>query len=71
MIVLVTFSVVFAGVGGWGTWQIVQADLEAEMDDKLRQVTGTTRVSFAKSSGTPAEDGWPSVMRPEPAATSK
>ena len=49
MLVLVTFSVVFAGVGGRGTWQIVQADLEAEMDDKLRQVTGTARVSFSTS----------------------
>ena len=49
MIVLVTFSVVFAVVGGWGTWLIVQADLEAEMDDKLRQVTGASRVSFSTS----------------------
>lgn len=49
MIVLVTFSLVFAAVGGWGTWRIVKNDLEAEMDDKLRQVTGTARVSFSTS----------------------
>ena len=40
MIVLVTFSLVFAAVGGWGTWRIVKNDLEAEMDDKLRQYVG-------------------------------
>ena len=50
MLVLVTFSVVLAAVGGWGTWVIVQADLEAEMDDKLKQVTGTAaRVGFSTS----------------------
>ena len=48
--VLVTFSVVLAVVGGWGTWLIVRADLEAEMDDKLQQVTGTAaRVGFSTS----------------------
>ena len=50
MIVLVTFSVVLVGVGGWGTWQIVRAELEAEMEDKLQQVTGTAaQVGFSTS----------------------
>ena len=50
IIVLVTFSVVLAVAGGWSTWLIVRADLEAEMDDKLRQVTGTAaRVGFSTS----------------------
>ena len=50
IIVLVTFSVVLAVVGGSGTWLIVRADLEAEMDEKLRQVTGTAaRVGFSTS----------------------
>ncbi len=50
ILLLVTFSVVFAAMGGWGTWVIVEADLEAEMDDKLQQVTGTAaRVGFSTS----------------------
>ncbi len=36
-----------------------------------RSLNGTTNVSRAAPSGTPAEPGMPSVAAPEPAATSK
>jgi len=56
--VLVAFSVVLAVVGGWGTWLIVRADLEAEMDHKLQQVTGTAaRVGFSASGLTALRPG--------------
>ncbi len=50
ILVLVTFSVVLGPVGGWGIWLVVRRDLEAEMDDKLRQVASTAaRVGFSTS----------------------
>lgn len=51
VVALVAFSVVLTAVGGWGTWRIVSRDLEAEMDDKLRQVAGVAAKVGFESSG--------------------
>ena len=62
---------VFVAQGDGATITAATSPAFSATSTASRSLYGTTIVSFAAPSGTPAEPGMPSVAAPEPAATSR